>query len=615
MGVTAGADGQPRDETFQNDSLFAGMNVHHEYDELLRGSTLAVGPTGGDPLLVQTVGYDEASRYKSFTQGAFSAVYNYEPNSPLVASVAFQNGATMTTTKAYDHLNRLKFIGSSVGSEVVSSHAYTYDDANERLRATLADGSAWFYSYDDLGQLNAASRKWSDGAPAQGQQFAYAFDTMGNRASTTTNGRTAQYTSNRLNQCVSREVPAGLVVVGGAASTATVTVNGTPTSRHSSYFAGTVTVDNSAGPVNQLVTVTGVKAGAGLNGANVVITSTGSMYVAQTPESFTHDDDGNLIADGRWTYTWDAENRLVKMTGGALEIAFGYDALNRRVRKTVKTGGAVTSDTGFLYEGWNVVAELNMAATNGPALAASNLWGVDLGGGRQTAGGIGGLLARTTNGATYSYTYDGNGNVSDLVDASGAVAARYEYGPFGEPIRESGPMAGSNPYRFSTKYTDSETGLLYFGYRYYKASTGRWLSMDPLMELSGLNLYAYVRNRVPCQIDPFGLCDGFPTANEMMSNMTSEQLSHTSQESYDTYSYGKILQDEQALVALAASGLAVGMLTGVVVAPEVYVMALANPEKLAGAIMAGNQIGQKLGPLALAWRGIQWAWTGNQPTR
>ena len=187
-----------------------------------------------------------------------------------------------------------------------------------------------------------------------------------------------------------------------------------------------------------------------------------------------------------------------------------HDAFSRRARKTVKTSGTVTVDVGFIYDQWNTIAEFDLTASGGPTLIASNLWGVDLSGNSQyAAGGIGGLLARTTsNGATYSYTFDGNGNVSALVDASGTVAARYEYGPFGEPIRATGPMANANPFRFSTKYTDEETGLAYFGYRFYNAIMGRWPSRDPIGEHGGLNVNAFVLNDPLDWIDILGLCPG-----------------------------------------------------------------------------------------------------------
>ena len=59
----------------------------------------------------------------------------------------------------------------------------------------------------------------------------------------------------------------------------------------------------------------------------------------------------------------------------------------------------------------------------------------------------------------------------------------WKYGPFGEVIRNTGAMAKANPFRFSAKYQDDESDLLYYGHRFYKASTGDWLSRDPVDEL------------------------------------------------------------------------------------------------------------------------------------
>ena len=66
-------------------------------------------------------------------------------------------------------------------------------------------------------------------------------------------------------------------------------------------------------------------------------------------------------------------------------------------------------------------------------------------------------------------------------------------GPFGEVIRATGPMAKANPIRFSTKFQDDESDMLYYGYRYYKASTGAWPNEDPLEEL-GFKLVYLNRN-------------------------------------------------------------------------------------------------------------------------
>jgi len=80
-------------------------------------------------------------------------------------------------------------------------------------------------------------------------------------------------------------------------------------------------------------------------------------------------------------------------------------------------------------------------------------------------------------------------------------------GPFGELIRSTGPMAKANPFRFSTKYQDDETDLLYYGYRYYNASTGRWSGRDSLEEDASLNLYGFVRNAPTISIDEDGRQD------------------------------------------------------------------------------------------------------------
>ena len=70
-------------------------------------------------------------------------------------------------------------------------------------------------------------------------------------------------------------------------------------------------------------------------------------------------------------------------------------------------------------------------------------------------------------------------------------------------------MAKTNPFRFSNKYQDDETDLLYYGYRYYSASMGRWLSRDPAEEAGGCNLYGFVANDAISDADYLGLSSGY----------------------------------------------------------------------------------------------------------
>jgi len=115
------------------------------------------------------------------------------------------------------------------------------------------------------------------------------------------------------------------------------------------------------------------------------------------------------------------------------------------------------------------------------------------------------LLTVSPGAATHFVSYDGNGNVTALTDASGSISARYEYSPFGETIRASGSAAGVNQIRFSSKYTDAESGFCYYGYRFYNASAGRWLNRDPIEEEGGLNLYAFVASEPIASFDAYGL--------------------------------------------------------------------------------------------------------------
>ena len=208
---------------------------------------------------------------------------------------------------------------------------------------------------------------------------------------------------------------------------------------------------------------------------------------------------------------------------------FSYDYMSRRTGKTVykwdesATNWVEQSAFAYLYDGWNLISEQTHQQTN----TQTNFftWGLDLSGSLQGAGGVGGLLSAVIGTNSVCYTVDGNGNVSELLDPgagtpSSRISAHYEYSPFGEQLVATGPLARENPFRFSTKYTDNETRLVYYGYRYYSPGLGRWVNRDPIGE-DGFNvfsrrsfmsskqtifeLYLFLLNSPVCQIDFLGL--------------------------------------------------------------------------------------------------------------
>ncbi|MCP4396038.1 MAG: RHS repeat-associated core domain-containing protein [bacterium] len=212
-------------------------------------------------------------------------------------------------------------------------------------------------------------------------------------------------------------------------------------------------------------------------------------------ETPAYDLDGNLTGDGTFQYDYNAENRLISVTplntaSGLKKTEFAYDYTHRRISKQVYSDNTDTwnldSSSSFVYDGWNLIKE--STTTDAGNATEYYVWGLDLAGSLQGAGGIGGLLLRNTESGSYLYVYDANGNVGQLVDAAdGAIAAHYEYDPFGKLLAASGPEADKNPFRFSTKYFDAETGLYYYGYRYYDPALGRWIHRDPIRE-AGFNL-------------------------------------------------------------------------------------------------------------------------------
>jgi RHS repeat-associated protein len=466
---------------------------------------------GATTLQSATYGYDTAGRLQTVSDSPYSAAYTYQANSALINTITFTNSgaAGMVTTRTYDKLNRLQRISSVSSASSAVSFLYQYSAANQRTRATLNDGSYWVYQYDALGQVISGCRFWADGTPVAGQDFSYAFDDIGNR--TTTGGRpsaASTYTVNRLNQYSSRTVAPYVDVLGVANPTTNVTVNGNTANRKGEHFHWPLNVPNTSAQYTNLTIVSQYGA---------TQTQTGAVYVAASTESFQPDADGNLISDGRWTYTWDGENRLIQMirdtdtpAGARQKLVFEYDHQGRRIRKqffTYSGGWQEQTDAVFLYDGWNLVAELNANSSN--AKIRSYVWGSDLSGSLQGAGGVGGLLKVTYVGASTTNAfvpYDGNGNVSALVDAAnGSTCARYEYGPFAEPVRISGTLGKANPIRFSSKYADDECDLLYYGFRYYSPLTGRWLSRDPVSEATGRSLYCHTENDLLDRIDLLGL--------------------------------------------------------------------------------------------------------------
>ena len=309
-----------------------------------------------------------------------------------------------------------------------------------------------------------------------------------------------------------RQVPGTVDILGIAHPNAAVTVNGQSPYRRGEYYDQVFSWNNTNAAVSDWVTNRAVLSGATSN-------RTGRVLVPPNRQPFWYDSDGNTLCDGVWTNQWDAENRLIATeTTSAVpveamaKVTWSYRAdghWHERVVYVWTNAAWLASVTNrFIWDGNVILAILDH--TNG--LLFGFMRGLDLSGTEQGVGGAGGLLAMThqAEGGTSSFfvANDGNGNVVSLVGASdGARAATYEYGPFGEALRVSGPgdLADLNPMRFSSQWTDPTTGRAKYLYREYEPSLGRWLSRDLIGEQVEPNPMAFAANAPILFLDRLGL--------------------------------------------------------------------------------------------------------------
>jgi len=157
-------------------------------------------------------------------------------------------------------------------------------------------------------------------------------------------------------------------------------------------------------------------------------------------------------ASGTTTYTYDSENKLtgIDFPGGGF-VEYVYDGLGRRIEKNV--GGTITryvydlEDILFEYNGSNTITA---RYTHGP--------------------GIDDPIALERGGQSYFYHTDGLGSITHITDSSKQTIAGYTYDAFGNITSQSGSLA--NPYTFTGREYDQESGLYYYRARYYDPKIG-----------------------------------------------------------------------------------------------------------------------------------------------
>lgn len=225
----------------------------------------------------------------------------------------------------------------------------------------------------------------------------------------------------------------------------------------------------------------------------VQLTDPLNRYQQVGASPFSYDPKGNLLADGRNSYTYDHENRQTGASGPGGVAQYIYDPLGRRVAKIVD--GVATY---YVYNtAYQIVEERS----------ASNLLLA-----RYTYGGyIDEPLTMERGGATYAFHRDALGSVTEATDTGGALVERYEYDAYGMPRILDASGSGlsvsviANSWLYIGRQHDSETGNYHLRARSYIPWSGRFAQQDPISHLGGINLYSYVDNAAVNFTDALGL--------------------------------------------------------------------------------------------------------------
>jgi len=414
-----------------------------------------------------TFTYDANGNRVSMVDPASSTAYVYDPRNRLVSETKTIDRSDYTTSYVYDAASNVVSIVYPDGTVVNQN----YDSLN---RVTSVEGYAQF-SWNENSQLeqtiyqNGVTTNYSHDVRSRPTQIrttknggdllnlTYIYDAAGNilQIEDIPNGQSEEqwgYTYDSLNRLVT--------AIGGP--------------QGDSYSLNYV-YDSTGNRIQLNSTM------YTYNEMNELLTQEGD-----TNCTYTYDEYGNCITktDGgtMWEYYYDDENRLLsaKENGQVTEQCM-YDGDGKRIKKIDSDSVRI-----YLYSGINVLYEINMTTQ----MEAVYIYGST------------GRIAKKVNDITEFYHTDHLGSTRQTTSENGAKVTEIQYKPFGEQIN-----ATEEKYTYNGKELD-DTGLYYYGARYYDPETGRFLTRDSLQGQreapQTLNRYVYCLNNPLVYVDPTG---------------------------------------------------------------------------------------------------------------
>ncbi len=421
----------------------SGVPVTYTYNEI--GQLTGMNDAEGATSIQYTANH--LVQRIEYPGGRFLA-YTYD-NAGRRTSVTDQSGYRVSYNYTAD--GSLESVANSDGVLV----SYTYDDQQRLQTRTLANGVVTTYTYDQAGRLSALVTTNPDGSTLS--SYAYQFDFADRRTQMTTADGVWNYTydlSGQLTRAVFSPT------------------NGAVPARDIIY-----TYDETGNRIRK--TVDGVASDYTRNAMN--------QYTGDSSFTYSYDADGNLTGKTNgtetWTWTYNDDNRLISSTGPDGTKTYTYNGLG--YLSTVVQNGVERHYMIDPFGLGNIMAEYNSAGD------AVN---------RYTYGH--GLVAANSD----FYTFDGNGNTSELTDTTGQTVNKYLYEPFGGSLYQSETRSNDFEFVGQLGVMNLDNDLLYMRNRFYSPSLGRFMNEDPIGLAGGdVSLYRYVGNDPVNWVDPWGL--------------------------------------------------------------------------------------------------------------